>query len=671
MQLKFDGGQDKFTSVPIGVLVGSLFAIDWGYRLWGSGLVYPATTWLSVILIGFGLVSLLLAFAFPLMEKKLEFISLLASCIGFAWWVYTQIHLSPGYQTDEIAFDQYASHLLLQGINPYAHSLALAFRRYLVPPTYYTYLLSGQPVVSLSYPALSFLLYTPVMALGVHMHAALYVDAFFWMGSSVLLWFLLPSQIRWIAFLVLGFMMFDGNVFGGVTDALFMPFLILAVWKWDRFVDPTHPLLLKWMGPIMLGLAMSVKQTAWFLAPFLVLGIMMESKRSGQSWWRNPLRYIVGVAVPFLLVNVPFIVWDPIAWIQGSLLPLVSSTVPQGQGIVGLWLYDHVGNGHMEYLKLLGAFVLVLEMLLFVTYYSRFKRSWILFIPLALFWTERSLFEYLVDLLPILLVAAISVRTIIQDKVSRIPRLSKYGIGIFSSASLLVFCLSFIGGQPLKLQVTGVQTTGELGLIDSVSVHVINHENTPVSPHFTVMENTGQLPTFWLSSGPSTLLPKQAADYTLSAPNVPAMPSITNNLSVDAFTTTPATISTSADFYLPKMVTVLSPRAFNTPVKIGVPFSLTVQLRSTSGIPLHLSGVPVTLNQVMYGPNYVSTASSTINGSQAGAMAVTSITNASGQAVFTVQGQFVEPLPTFFEADIPNSGQPFGYSNIASINFVK
>ena len=52
---------------------------------------------------------------------------------------------APDYGTDEIAFDQYAAHLALQGLNPYAHSMAAAFPLFHVSPNGYTFRLNGQP----------------------------------------------------------------------------------------------------------------------------------------------------------------------------------------------------------------------------------------------------------------------------------------------------------------------------------------------------------------------------------------------------------------------------------------------------------------------------------------------------------------------------------------------
>ena len=83
---------------------------------------------------------------------------------ALAIWSYFQVYMAPDYGTDEIAFDQYAAQLALHGINPYLHSMAAAFPLFHVSPNGYTFLLNGRPVTTLSYPALSFEAYLPLLA---------------------------------------------------------------------------------------------------------------------------------------------------------------------------------------------------------------------------------------------------------------------------------------------------------------------------------------------------------------------------------------------------------------------------------------------------------------------------------------------------------------------------
>ena len=66
---------------------------------------------------------------------------------------------------------------------------------------------------------------------------------------------------------------------GGITDVLFMPLLVGAAYRWDRFGESR----ITYAGPVLLGLAMAVKQTPWLLLPFLVcaLGSRSDELRAG------------------------------------------------------------------------------------------------------------------------------------------------------------------------------------------------------------------------------------------------------------------------------------------------------------------------------------------------------------------------------------------------------
>ncbi len=199
----------------------------------------------------------------------------------------------PAYGTDEIAFDQYAAQLLLfHGSDPYTHSMAPALGLFQVPSQYHTYTLTGQAITRVSYPSASFLLYIPALLLGLRMQAAVVVDALAWVGAMFLAWLLLPDRAKWIVILIATEIIYLGYAAGGVTDSLYLPFLMLAYWRWDRFGDPTENSIARWVGPLMIGMAASIKQTPWFALPFLVLGVAIEAQQRGQDSAPNhwPLR---------------------------------------------------------------------------------------------------------------------------------------------------------------------------------------------------------------------------------------------------------------------------------------------------------------------------------------------------------------------------------------------
>ena len=156
-------------------------------------------------------------------------------------WSYFQLYITPDYGTDEVAFDQYAAQLALHGINPYLHSMAAAFPLFHVSPNGYTFLLNGQPVTKLSYPALAFEAYLPLLAVGVTTGAALWTDVAAWALGAVVLYAVLPRKLAPLAAIVVSLDVFTGYAVGGVTDFLFMPLLIGAAAGWDRFAWTRAP----------------------------------------------------------------------------------------------------------------------------------------------------------------------------------------------------------------------------------------------------------------------------------------------------------------------------------------------------------------------------------------------------------------------------------------------
>ncbi|MBO0817256.1 MAG: hypothetical protein J2P30_19185, partial [Actinobacteria bacterium] len=217
------GGDTTWIWRALQTLAG-LFAITWSFRLSGY---FTYATWLAIPVTMLGLTGLCVIVAAWLpgsalgsrRQHQLGWLALIAVLAGLALWSYFQVFTAPDYGTDEIAFDQYAAQLFLHGTNPYLHSMAPAFPLFHVSPNGYTFHLNGQPVTALSYPALSFLVYLPLLALGMTTQAAVWVNVGAWALGAVILYAVLPRRLAPLAAVVASADVFTGYAVGGVTDA--------------------------------------------------------------------------------------------------------------------------------------------------------------------------------------------------------------------------------------------------------------------------------------------------------------------------------------------------------------------------------------------------------------------------------------------------------------------
>ncbi len=134
------------------------------------------------------------------------------------------------------------------------------------------------------------------------------------------------------------------------------------------------------------------------------------------------------------------------------------------------------------------------------------------------------------------------------------------------------------------------------------------------------------------------------------------MPGIESPLFVEAFTLSPATMSTSSRYLVSSLSAQLIPDSVNHPVAVGVPVAFTVQLDNRYGSAISRAGVAVTLGQVIYGQDALIPAESSINGEPEGTTPVTALTNAAGLATFNVVGVQAQDEPVMYEAWLGGSG---------------
>ena len=468
------------------------------------------------------------------------------------------INTRSSYSTDSAAFMQVAARSLLHGIDPYAISMTSGARVLLkVPVHFWTDTVNGGHVSHFSYPAGSFLLEIPGMVLGFRHMVVDWTDLICWLVTIVLMFILLPAQLRWMAALIGLIPALVGSFSSGGTDALFLPFLVLAVWRWDRFGLGRQAGLARWIGPVGLGVACAVKQEPWFCLPFLLLGVSLEARRTGRRPVALVMRYLGTVIAVFAAINLPFFVWQPSSWVRGTFLPFTGGLVADGQGIVTLATHGVVGGVHLSVLSAAAAVGLVTCLMAFGLWYSALKRVWLVLAIVPFFLSPRSLSSYLIDLFPAIVIAALSVGDA-PDMASsrRSSHLRRHGsllrplFLIVPSLVTVSLCAVAFSSPPLALSIRRIVTVDSGQSVREVDVLVHNNTSRTITPHYIV--NTGDTAVgFWASSTPtpgvsgiSRIGPDRTVSVALYPPTFTPAPQKGAGWLVEAYTT-PSSLSTS------------------------------------------------------------------------------------------------------------------------------
>lgn len=295
--------------------------IDIGYQATLSQpAAHPALAWISLASYALGFITLAAA---ARRRRRLDGLVAGGFVLAFALQIAIRvIAQSPAdqYGTDALAFNHYSAQVLLEGRDPYTASMEPAYREFDVPATVYTTTVENGLVLSQSYPALSFLFYVPFVLL--HLRSMLFVELGFAAVAMLLVAFIARRGYKALAVLVFfASAEYVSFAFGSVTDVAWLPFMILvaAFWNSESVI-----------APIALGLACATKQNPWFVVPFAL--VHWAYIRDRVPVVRNAALALLA----FLAPNLPFILWNPGAWLRGVLFPMLSGAIPNGSGIVQL-----------------------------------------------------------------------------------------------------------------------------------------------------------------------------------------------------------------------------------------------------------------------------------------------------------------------------------------------
>jgi len=285
---------------------------------------------------------------------------------------------------DELAANYYSAYLTLHGINPYTSSMQPIYNARHVFPTV---LLNGSYEDFYAYPALSFLVYVPFVAMGIGGYSFMPFIAlliFFVISAATIVYIhsgrnlnlLIPLSVWLIACYSLA----------GVSNVFIVSIFIVLAYVFAKR---------SFVSGIFLGIAASVTQLAWFALPFFY--IMTFNKKRGLGM------QVFGTAVSFLVINAVFIALAPSAFISNIFGILgTHSLVFFGQNIAQFF-YAFYPVSH-TYLSTLSITVLLFSMLVYYLY-SKSARLLIALAPIFIFFLSwRNISIYGLAYIPLLLV---------------------------------------------------------------------------------------------------------------------------------------------------------------------------------------------------------------------------------------------------------------------------
>jgi hypothetical protein len=319
------------------------------------------------------------------------------------------------YANDAVAATECATHLFLQGHNPYAaFNLGDCFARHDLNGLYTTPLQAGSFARIRIYPTQSDLLHTFARVQAGHVRHPAMFESFFnypagafllpapfaalgWTDLSTfnLLWAILaywvlmrlaPHDWRpWLLAMACANTALWTNLPGGQSNVL-DGFLILMGWvTWRR----------SWPSALLMGVAVATRQDAWLFAPFYLI---LTGRLFG---WRVAGLRLAVIGGVFSLINAPFFASSPSAWLHSVLGPLTDPMFPLGGGIIALATSGALPLWpHSVYFELeLAALVACLTLYVHTCRSQPWSGPVLALVPVLFAW--RSLFSYFYVALPL------------------------------------------------------------------------------------------------------------------------------------------------------------------------------------------------------------------------------------------------------------------------------
>ena len=504
----------------IGLLSTTLVLFAAAYDLWiySKPPLYQTSLALSLVAWILGAVLAVLALCRPLTMRYawLILVGLVLAFLAAVYIQYRNAHPLVTPRTDNLMIGEFAVQVLRRGLNPYQWDFS-DFRRVYHDLLNFTGFLDGSIQRRLTYPALPTLLLSGLDLAGLGSVKLVSIGAHCMV--LVLLFLGSPSTYRPVILLPLFlFREFTSLPLAGLQDVLWCALLLGMILVWDRPI---------WRA-VLFGLACSYRQQPWLIAPFLVLHLWHE----GGTTHKRILRagdFVVISASVFLLLNLPFMIWDPVAWLQGAFEPTFATFNVWSQGIGALTQFGMVSWTRTFYTitqfsfyacclfigwrhpRAIGYAIWIIPALFFWLYYRALTNYWLYWIPPLLLLVARSQsVGSLGQRKPSL--STLPGERLVSWKPTALVLTIILTINVLAAVVLALLPAPVAANYKLPLQ-----TTNLLGqeMVRMVEIELTNQSEQSMMPRFSVQR---EQPYPWLiESGPEVLWPGQVSSYEIRA----------------------------------------------------------------------------------------------------------------------------------------------------------
>ncbi len=401
---------------------------------------------------------------------------------------------------DEITYGYYASYFVLHGKDPYTMNMAPSLNQYGTPATIQ---LNGTVEGAYNYPALSLLPMILLSLLNIYGYVNVaMIAAFITIAISFFIYHkskynsaLLLPLVAWL------FASFD-------TVPTINQYLAVGVFLVLAYMLRKRTLLYG----VLLGLAASVNQLAWFAIPFFLVLTLREEGR------KRALQALAMALIVFLLINGYFILQNPKAFIVDVLGVFgTSKLLPGGPNIAQLFISSY---GVPLWVPAAITAVTFITFLALFYLYTATLRPMIAIVPIFIFFLSwRNLEYYGLAFIPLMLVLCYCAE---KEKIRDALRGKRYLIAALAAVTLLSLgivayghavyaredTLSITHMAPLLEGSNGTYT------INAIRVSVANNGNSYEQVSFLYVFNKGNSGNYTLDPSPA-ISPHTMQNYTL------------------------------------------------------------------------------------------------------------------------------------------------------------